>query len=393
MSKSINRVILIVLDSVGIGELPDAHLYNDKGSNTLGNIAKSYPDLKIPNLISLGLGNIDMSNDLPKSDSPSSSFGKAIERSAGKDTTTGHWEISGIILDNAFPTFPSGFPTKFMNRFHDEIGTETIGNIVASGTTIINDLGDEHVKTAKPIVYTSADSVFQIAMHEDVIPIERQYEICQIARDLLINEFEVGRVIARPFIGTSNQYSRTSRRKDYSVQPPDNILDAIIDHNLEVNSIGKIVDIFDGKGISSYKKTANNLEGIQETISAIQNPSKGLIFTNLVDFDMLFGHRRNVEGYANCLMEFDKYIPEILDALQEDDLLIITADHGNDPTAPGTDHTREYIPILNIGTQIKNGYDIGVRESFADIAATIAEALGIDFATEGRSYYSSINSN
>ena len=389
----LNRVVLIVLDSVGIGELPDAHIYNDEGSNTLGNIAKAYPKLTLPNLTSLGLGNIDMSNQLEKSKDPKASYGKAIEQSSGKDTTTGHWEISGIILEQAFPTFSKGFPQEFMNRFHDAIGQETIGNVVASGTTIINKLGDEHVRTSKPIVYTSADSVFQIAMHEDVVPIERQYDISQIARNLLIDEFEVGRVIARPFIGETNNYTRTSRRKDYSVKPPDNVLDAIINHQQQVVSIGKIVDIFDGKGISSYTKTANNLEGIKDTISAISEPSKGLIFTNLVDFDMLFGHRRDVEGYATCLMEFDNYIPQILDALQEDDLLIITADHGNDPTAPGTDHTREYIPILNYGASIKKGIDIGVRESFADIAATIADALGINFATKGRSYYSTITNS
>lgn len=390
MSKIIKRVILIVLDSVGIGELPDAHLYNDVGSNTLGNIAKDYPDLDLPNLVSLGLGNIDMSNKINKTSSPRSAFGKAIEQSAGKDTTTGHWEISGVILNTAFPTFPNGFPKDFMNAFEQAIEVGTIGNSVASGTVIINELGDEHVSSGKPIVYTSADSVFQIAMHEEVIPIERQYEICQIARDMLIDDLEVGRVIARPFIGTSGQYTRTSRRKDYSVQPPDNVLDAILANQFDVISIGKIVDIFDGKGISHYTKTSNNLEGIQQTISAIQNPSKGLIFTNLVDFDMLYGHRRNVEGYAKCLMEFDSHLPLIIDSLQEDDLLIITADHGNDPTAPGTDHTREYIPILNVGHQIQNGIDIGTRESFADIAATIAEALGIKFATKGKSYYPSI---
>jgi len=386
----INRVILIVLDSVGIGELPDAHLYNDVGSNTLGNIAKAYPDLEIPNLVSLGLGNIDMSNALKVTNSPTAAFGKAIEQSAGKDTTTGHWEISGLILNTAFPTFPNGFPKEFIHSFEEAIGVKTIGNIVASGTIIINELGDEHVSSGRPIVYTSADSVFQIAMHEKVIPIERQYEICQIARDMLIDDLEIGRVIARPFVGTSGQYTRTSHRKDYSVRPPDNILDAILAEQLQVISIGKIVDIFDGKGISQYTKTANNLEGIHDTISAIQNLSKGLIFTNLVDFDMLYGHRRDVKGYAKSLMEFDSKLPQLLDSLKEDDLLIITADHGNDPTAPGTDHTREYVPILNVGHQIKSGVDLGIRESFADIAATIAEALGINFATKGESYYSDI---
>lgn len=386
----INRVILIVLDSVGIGALPDADLYGDVGSNTLGNIANQYPKLHLPHLISLGLGNIDSSNDLLKSSSPTGAYGKAIEQSAGKDTTTGHWELCGIILDKPFPTFPNGFPESFMHVFHDAIGTKTIGNKVASGTTIINELGDIHCETGFPIVYTSADSVFQIAMHEDVIPIERQYEISQIARNMLVDDLHVGRVITRPFIGTSGTYKRTSRRKDYSTTPPDNLLDSISNQSLDVISIGKIVDIFDNKGITSYTKTANNLEGIKQTIEAIKRKSNGLIFTNLVDFDMLYGHRRDVAGYAKCLEEFDSHLPDILSNLKDDDLLIITADHGNDPTAPGTDHTREYIPILNFGTHIKSAYNIGTRDSFADIAATIATALGIKFDAIGTSYYDEI---
>ena len=386
----INRVVLIVLDSVGIGELPDAHLYNDEGSNTLGNIAKHYPNLKIPNLIKMGLGNIDPTNLLPQTSSPTAMFGKAIELSAGKDTTTGHWEICGIVLDQPFPTFPNGFPTELMNRFEAAIGIKTIGNKAASGTVVINELGDEHVQTKQPIVYTSADSVFQIAMHESVYSIEEQYKICQIARDMLIGEYEMSRVIARPFIGESGNYTRTNGRKDFSVQPPDTILDAIQKNGKEVYAIGKIRDIFAGKGISKYVKTANNLEGIQETIKAIEHPSSGLIFTNLVDFDMLFGHRRDIEGYAKSLMEFDQQLPKIIAQLKKDDLLIITADHGNDPSAPGTDHTREYIPILTFGKQMSSGKNIGIRESFADISSTIAEALEINFETPGQSYFSSL---
>lgn len=388
----INRVVLIVLDSVGIGELPDAGDYNDIGSNTLGNIASQYQELSLPNMCALGLGNIDSTNQLTQVESPQACYGKAIEQSAGKDTTTGHWEIAGVILDKPFPTFPNGFPASIMNIFHARIGRETIGNVVASGTNIINELGDQHVATGKPIVYTSADSVFQIAMHEDVIPIEKQYEICQIARDILVGDYHVGRVIARPFIGSSTDYQRTSRRKDYSVSPPYTLLNAILDHEKEVIGIGKIVDIFSGKGISRYRKTANNLEGIQYTIEELNQDSSGLIFTNLVDFDMLYGHRRNVEGYAQCLMEFDRQLPDILSALKDDDLLIITADHGNDPTAPGTDHTREYIPILNFGSSIKQAINIGTRETFADIAATISESLGIKFDGKGVSYYSEISS-
>lgn len=385
-----NRVILIVLDSVGIGELPDAHLYNDTGSNTLGNIAKLYPGLKIPNLTAMGLGNIDPDNALEKTASPTAAFGKAMEKSAGKDTTTGHWEISGAVLEKPFPVFEKGFPAAFIEQFERAIGIKTIGNIAASGTAIINELGDEHLQTKFPIVYTSADSVFQIAMHETIYPIEKQYEICRIARNMLVGDFEVGRVIARPFTGTSGHYTRTSRRKDFAVDPPETVLDAIRASGKEVYAIGKISDIFNGKGISRYVKTADNLEGIHATIDAIKAPGSGLVFTNLVDFDMLFGHRRDIEGYANALMEFDAYLPEITNNLKTGDLLIITADHGNDPSFHGNDHTREYIPILNYGQQVKAGTNIGVRGSFADIAATIADALQVEYQTPGQSYFSII---
>lgn len=381
----INRVILIVLDSVGIGYLPDAHLYGDEGSNTLGHIAEKYPALLIPNLIRLGLGNIDPNNSIPKTDTPLASYGKAAEMSAGKDTTTGHWEIAGTILDKPFPTFPDGFPESFMQDFEKAIGSETIGNYSASGTAIIEELGEEHVRTGFPIVYTSADSVFQIAMHEDVIPIQKQYEICQIARDMLIGEYEVGRVIARPFAGTSGNYTRTSRRKDFATMPPDNILDALQHQGKEVLGIGKIYDIFAGKGITRSIKTTNNKEGIEATIGSLGEDMHGLIFTNLVDFDMHFGHRRDVNGYARCLEEFDAKLPEIMAALKQDDLLIITADHGNDPTWAGTDHTREYIPVLMYGDGVPAGYCFGIRNSFVDIAATVADVLGIDFDTTGSS--------
>ncbi len=385
MQTKSNRVILIVLDSVGIGYLPDAHLYGDEGSNTLGHIVEKYPALHIPNMISLGLGNIDPSNLLPKVENPLASYGKAMEQSAGKDTTTGHWEIAGTILEKPFPTFPDGFPTSFMADFEAAIGSKTIGNYSASGTTIIEELGDEHGRTGFPIVYTSADSVFQIAMHEAVIPIEKQYEICQIARDMLTGDYEVGRVIARPFVGTSGQYTRTSRRKDFATMPPDNVLDAINNQGKEVLGIGKIYDIFAGKGITRSIKTANNQEGIEATISAIENDESSLIFTNLVDFDMHFGHRRDVVGYAQCLEEFDAKLPEIMSKMKEDDILIITADHGNDPTWTGTDHTREYIPILIYGQNVPKAYNFGVRNSFVDIAATVADALGMDFETTGSS--------
>jgi phosphopentomutase len=381
-----NRAILIVLDSVGIGALPDAPEYGDAGCNTLGHIAQHYPALDLPHLTAMGLGNIDPLNALPKCTAPTAAYGKAAERSAGKDTTTGHWEIAGAILEKPFPVFESGFPEDFMRRFEAAIGTKTIGNVAASGTAIIDALGDEHVSTGFPIVYTSADSVFQIAMHESVIAIERQYEICRIARTLLTGEYEVGRVIARPFTGTSGHYTRTSRRRDFSVSPPHTVLDALVENGKEVYAIGKITDIFNGKGISRYTKTENNAVGIAATLEAIRQPDGDLIFTNLVDFDMLYGHRRDVEGYAQALMAFDRALPELTAALRPDDLLIITADHGNDPVAPGTDHTREYIPILVYGKKVPPGNYIGVRTTFADIAATIAQFLNVRYETPGTSF-------
>lgn len=376
------RVILIVLDSVGIGSSPDAHLYGDAGSNTLGHIAESVKDFQIPNLVLLGIGNIDTTNTITKINSPLASYGKAEEKSVGKDTTTGHWEIAGTILAKPFPVFLEGFPASFINEFEKAINRKTIGNYAASGTQVIMDLGDEHVRTGYPIVYTSADSVFQIAMHEDVIPIEEQYEICKIARSLLSGDMEVGRVIARPFLGQSGNYSRTSRRKDFATMPEPNVMTTIVDSGGEVIGIGKIYDIFAGKDISTSIKTANNKEGILATIEKIESGEGQLIFTNLVDFDMMYGHRRDVLGYAQCLEEFDSYIPEILSTLKDDDLLIITADHGNDPTWTGTDHTREYIPLLVYSRHLVPA-NLGVRNSFADIGATIADFLDISSAYTG----------
>lgn len=385
-----NRVILIVLDSVGIGALPDAAQYGDAGSNTLGHIAEKCPDLSIPNLTALGLGNIDPANALPKTSHPAAAYGKAAEKSSGKDTTTGHWEICGAVLTQAFPTFPNGFPASFMRSFEEKIGTKTLGNYAASGTAIIEELGDEHLRSGYPIVYTSADSVFQIAMHESLYPIEKQYAICETAREMLCGDYAVGRVIARPFEGSSGHFTRTPRRKDFSLLPPDNVLDALVRSGQEVFAIGKIVDIFADKGISRYVKTADNRAGIQATIEAIAAGGGGLVFTNLVDFDMLYGHRRDAAGYARALMEFDAALPEITGNLQPGDLLIITADHGNDPTHGGSDHTREYIPILCYGPGIKQGQNIGTRTTYADIGATIGEALGVAFSTPGTSFYSEI---
>jgi phosphopentomutase len=384
------RVILIVLDSVGIGALPDAGQYGDEGSDTLSHIAQHYPALHLPHLTALGLGNIVPDNHLPAVPAPTAAYGKAQERSAGKDTTTGHWEIAGVVLEQPFPVFEHGFPHEFIQRFEQAIGTATLGNVAASGTAIIAELGDEHLATRRPIVYTSADSVFQIAMHEDIYPIERQYEICQIAREMLVGEYAVGRVICRPFEGSSGQYRRTARRKDFSLLPPPTVLDAIVQSQQEVYAVGKIVDIFAGQGISRYVKTEDNAAGMEATLAALEQVSTGLIFTNLVDFDMLYGHRRDVAGYAEALMAFDRFLPRLLGSLAPEDLLILTADHGNDPTHRGTDHTREHVPILNYGQRIKAGHSIGTRRSFADMAATIAEALGVDYDGQGESYFREI---
>lgn len=390
MSKFVKRVIIIVLDSVGIGSLPDANLYGDEGSDTLGHIFENYPRINLPNLWAMGLGNIENNAQLPRLSQPSASYGRAIELSAGKDTTTGHWEIAGVVLDQPFPTFTDGFPIIFIEEFEKAIGRKVIGNISASGTQIIEKMGDEHVATGYPIVYTSADSVFQIAMHESIIPIDQQYHICQIARDMLKDDWEVGRVIARPFTGRNGKYVRTQNRKDFALVPPFTVLDAALQEGLEVLGIGKIYDIFAGKGLSGHIKTTDNAMGINETIRAIKKDTKGIILTNLVDFDMHYGHRRDVKGYAQCLEAFDAALPDILASLNSDDFFIITADHGNDPTWSGSDHTREYIPILNYGSRVKKGVDLGTRKSFADIAATVAHSLNLRYETQGSSYWHEI---
>lgn len=383
----VNRVVLIVMDSVGAGELPDAKLYNDEGSNTLGNISKKVGGLKLPNLQKLGLGNIDGIKGFEGEEKPVGSYGRSLEKSPGKDTTTGHWEIAGLILDQAFPTYPDGFPQDVISEFEKRIGTKSIGNYPASGTVIIQDLGDEHVKTGYPIVYTSADSVFQIAAHEDVIPLERLYEICQIARDMLVGEHAVGRIIARPFIGSNGDYKRTTNRRDFSLKPiRKTILNNIVEKGLDVCAVGKIEDIYGGYGITKAVHTKSNMDGVDKTIEYMKEPTKGLIFTNLVDFDMLYGHRNDVEGYANALREFDAKIPEIIDALRDDDVLIITADHGCDPTTSSTDHSREYIPMLVYGKSIKSGVNLGTRESFSDIGKTIGEMLSVQNEISGESF-------
>lgn len=383
----VNRVILIVLDSVGIGALPDAKSYGDEKSNTLGNISNAIGGLRLPNLEKMGLGNIDGVTGIVKTQSPIGAFGRSDEKSPGKDTTTGHWEISGIILDNPFPTYPNGFPDEIIKEFEERIGRKIIGNKPASGTEIIKELGEEHIKTGYPIVYTSADSVFQIAAHEEVIPLEELYNMCKIAREILKDNHAVGRVIARPFVGEVGNFSRTSNRHDYSLNPiHETMLDKIKNCGLEVKAVGKIFDIFSGQGITDHIHTKNNMDGVDKTLEYIKQDFKGLIFTNLVDFDMKFGHRNDVKGYANALREFDSRIPELIENMNDDDVLIITADHGCDPTTESTDHSREYIPILIYGKEIKDGINIGTRETFSDLGQTVLDLLNIDKMKNGTSF-------
>jgi phosphopentomutase len=379
MSNKFDRICLIVLDSAGIGEMPDAADWGDAGADTFGNILKT-KQFDLPNLQKLGLGNIRPLDGVPPIDEPIGSYGKCALKSNGKDTTTGHWEMAGIVLTKAFPTYPNGFPPEVVDRFVAEAKVPGIlGNVPASGTEIIKELGEEHVRTGKPIVYTSADSVFQIAAHEEVIPIERQYEICEIARRILDGEHKVGRVIARPFLGhNAGDFKRTENRHDYAVAPPaENLLPLLKENGLDVVCIGKIASIYDSVGVTEDLTAKNNDQAVDQTVNALNADSRGLIFSNLVDFDMLFGHRRDPQGYADALAHFDSRLPEIFGAMRDGDLLIITADHGNDPTFRGTDHTREYAPLLVYGKSSKHGINLGTRESLADIGQTVAANFGL----------------
>lgn len=381
------RAILLILDSAGIGELPDADRYGDVGSNTIANIAKAIGGLKMPNMEGLGLGNIHPIQGVDKSQTPAGAWGKAAEASVGKDTVTGHWEIAGCILKNPLNTYPNGFPREIIGEFERRIGRPTIGNTVASGTEIIAQLGEEHMKTGYPIIYTSADSVFQIAAHEGIIPIEEQYRMCQIARDMLVGEWTVGRVIARPFVGDSSQtFKRTSNRHDYSLDPfCKTILEYIAEAGLSVSGVGKIKDIFNGKGVTRSVRITDNMDGIDKTLEAMKLDEGGLLFINLVDFDMLFGHRNDPQGYGRALEDVDKRLGEVFLAMGDEDMLIITADHGCDPTTVSTDHSREYIPILVYGKGIKP-VDIGIRDTFADIGKTILDYLSVDNEMDGNSF-------
>lgn len=386
------KVTLVVLDSVGVGELPDAKEYGDVGSNTLANISKKVEKFQLPNMEKLGLGNIIDIHNVKPVENALGCYGKAMEKSKGKDTVTGHWEIGGIVLEKPLKTYPDGFPKNIIEEFESKIGRKVLGNKVASGTVIIDELGEEHQKTGYPIVYTSADSVFQIAAHEEVIPLDKLYEMCQIARDMLVGDKMVGRVIARPFLGSEKgDFKRTSNRRDYAIDPFEKtMLEYIKEDNKAVMAVGKIEDIFNKKGITDAVHTKDNMDGVEKTLEYMKTNKEGLIFTNLVDFDMKFGHRNNVEGYAEALMEFDKKLPEIIKAMGDEDILILTADHGCDPTTPGTDHTREYTPILVYGKNLKNNVNLGIRKSFCDIGKTVLDLLNVSNELNGESFLKEI---
>jgi phosphopentomutase len=383
------RVVWIVLDSVGIGEMPDAADYGDAGSDTLGNIARQR-GLHLPNLGRLGLGNIRPLAGVAPAAEPMASFGRCALASPGKDTTTGHWEMVGIHLERPLPLYPHGFPREIMEEFERRVGRSTLGNCPASGTEIIRELGAEHMRTGSPIVYTSADSVFQIAAHEEVIPLWELYRMCEIARQILRGPHEVGRVIARPFLGSPGSFTRTVNRKDYAVPPPRGmLLDRLEDAGVSVYSVGKIFEVFLGHGIGGHVKTVSNADGMARTLAALETEPSGLIFVNLVDFDMLYGHRNDVEGYGRALEEADAWLPSLLDKLTAGDLLLLTADHGCDPTTPSTDHSREYVPLLAYAPRRPRGSDLGVRSSLSDIGQTVAENFGVQIM-KGTSFLSEI---
>ncbi len=383
-----NRVIWMVIDSVGIGQLPDSKKFGDEGVNTLGNIVKSFTDIKIPNLKKLGIGNINEVDFMESEKSPIAAFGKCSEVSQGKDTTTGHWEMTGVLVETPFKTFENGFPKDIIDEFEKRTGRKVVGNKPSSGTTILDEYGEHQMETGDVIVYTSADSVFQIAAHEEIIPLDELYKMCKIAREIMMGDNAVARIIARPYIGKKKgEFSRTSNRRDYSLNPFEpTVLDNIKQSGLDVIGVGKIEDIFNGQGITEAIHTKDNMDGVDETINYIKKDNKGLIFTNLVDFDSKYGHRRDTKGYKEALEEFDARIPEIIEAMNDNDVLIINADHGNDPTYKGTDHTREYIPLLVYGKNIKQGVNLGIRNSFADIGATVTDILNVEMPKNGISF-------
>ncbi|MFF2286423.1 phosphopentomutase [Peribacillus butanolivorans] len=392
-NSAFKRIFVVVMDSVGIGEAPDADLFGDKGSDTLGHIAEKMNGLNMPNLAKLGLGNIREIKGIDKAKQPLAYYTKMKEASTGKDTMTGHWEIMGLNISTPFRVFPNGFPELLVNDLEAKMGRGIIGNIPASGTEIIERLGEEHMKTGALIVYTSADSVLQIAAHEDIVPVEELYRICEIVREVtMADEFKVGRVIARPFTGQPGSFKRTPNRHDYALKPFNRtVMDELKDSGYDVLAIGKISDIFDGEGVTESLRTVSNMDGMDKLIQTIEQDFKGLSFLNLVDFDALYGHRRDPEGYGKALEEFDARMPEVLDKLKEDDLLIITADHGNDPVHEGTDHTREYVPLLVYSKRFTEAGELPIRDTFADIGATVAANFDVKMPAFGKNILDDMN--
>lgn len=390
--NSFKRIFLVVLDSVGIGEAPDAEKYNDLGANTLGNIAKEMNGLNMPNMEKLGLGNINEIQGIANVPNPKGHYTKMQEASVGKDTMTGHWELMGLHIDQPFQTFPNGFPAELIQEIEQRTGRKVIGNKPASGTEIIEELGKEHLDTGAIIVYTSADSVLQIAAHEEEVPLEELYEICEICRELTLDErYLVGRVIARPFIGEVGAFARTANRHDYALKPfGKTVLDHLESGNKDVIALGKITDIFDGEGITQSVRTVSNDDGMVKLVESLKQPFNGLCFLNLVDFDAVYGHRRNPLGYGEALERFDQQLAGVFSLLESDDLLLLTADHGNDPTHHGTDHTREFVPLIAYHNNINEGIHLTERKTFADVGATIADNFAVQAPEHGTSFLEEI---
>ncbi|MDQ0339158.1 phosphopentomutase [Caldalkalibacillus uzonensis] len=389
------RIFLIVLDSVGIGAMPDAEQFGDEGAHTLGHIAEHLGGLHMPNMQKLGLGNIEPVKGIPAASQPLAAYGRMQEASAGKDTMTGHWEIMGLRVDVPFRTFTeTGFPAELISEFEQRVGRKVIGNKAASGTEIIKELGEEHMRTGHLIVYTSADSVFQIAAHEEVVPLEELYRICEVARELTKDEpYMLGRVIARPFTGQPGQFERTANRRDYALKPfGPTVMNFLQEAGYDVIALGKISDIYDNEGVTKAIKTKSNMDGLDKLVASQAEDFHGLSFLNLVDFDAVYGHRRDPEGYGQALEAFDARLPEVLERLKESDLLMITADHGNDPTHHGTDHTREYVPLLCYSPSFKRGLDLGLRKTFSDVGATIADNFGVRQPQHGSSFLTDLHS-
>ena len=383
----VQRVTVVVLDGVGVGALPDASDFGDEGSNSLGNTAQAVGGLALPNMSLLGLGNLTDVVGVPPVAETIGAYGRMAEVSAGKDSTTGHWELTGVVSPVALPTYPQGFPRELIEEYERRIGRKTLGNVAISGTVIIDRLGAEHMRTGSPIVYTSADSVFQVAGHEEIIPLDELYRICLIAREMLTGEHAVGRVIARPFVGQPGSFTRTQNRRDFSLVPPKpTLLDRLLAADYQVVGVGKVDDLFAKQGLTVCHHTVDNLVATEKVIELLGEESRGMILANLIEFDMLFGHRNNPEAYARALEAFDSRLPRMMEAMKPGDVLFIVADHGNDPTTPSTDHSREYVPLLVYGERVRPGVNLGTRESFADLAATIAELLGIEPLPNGTSF-------